>query len=153
MQYGHIGVKLRDDRIRSMRSIFMGSPEFALPALEALTALSEVAGVVTQPDRPAWLERDPAGNDARPGSHGAIAGLAAGNHRCHSFWKDPPTGGAFASEVGVPESTRIVAPASSRRRSYPCRHPGGRCRNRNYIDENGSRIGYRPNPGAKKNFH
>jgi methionyl-tRNA formyltransferase len=57
MQYGHIGVKLRDDRIRSMRSIFMGSPEFALPALEALTALSEVAGVVTQPDRPAGRGR------------------------------------------------------------------------------------------------
>jgi methionyl-tRNA formyltransferase len=57
MQYGHIGEKLRDDRIRSMRSIFMGSPDFALPALEALTALSEVAGVVTQPDRPAGRGR------------------------------------------------------------------------------------------------
>ncbi|MGB7537502.1 MAG: methionyl-tRNA formyltransferase, partial [Anaerolineales bacterium] len=35
----------------------MGSPEFALPALTALAALSEVAGVVTQPDRPAGRGR------------------------------------------------------------------------------------------------
>ncbi len=40
-----------------MRSIFMGSPEFALPALEALADLSEVTGVVTQPDRPAGRGR------------------------------------------------------------------------------------------------
>jgi methionyl-tRNA formyltransferase len=40
-----------------MRSIFMGSPEFALPALTALAELSEVAGVVTQPDRPAGRGR------------------------------------------------------------------------------------------------
>jgi methionyl-tRNA formyltransferase len=40
-----------------MRSIFMGSPEFALPALAALVTLSEVAGVVTQPDRPAGRGR------------------------------------------------------------------------------------------------
>ena len=41
-----------------MRSIFMGSPEFALPALSALADLSEVAGVVTQPDRPAGRGRN-----------------------------------------------------------------------------------------------
>jgi methionyl-tRNA formyltransferase len=42
-----------------MRSIFMGSPEFALPTLEALAGLTEVAGVVTQPDRPAGRGRRP----------------------------------------------------------------------------------------------
>jgi methionyl-tRNA formyltransferase len=35
------------------RVVFMGSPEFALPSLRALTANYEVVGVVTQPDRPA----------------------------------------------------------------------------------------------------
>ncbi|MBN1439557.1 MAG: methionyl-tRNA formyltransferase [Anaerolineales bacterium] len=40
-----------------MRSVFMGSPEYALPALEALAEMSEVAGVVTQPDRPAGRGR------------------------------------------------------------------------------------------------
>lgn len=36
-----------------MRVVFMGSPEFAVPALEALLAHHEVALVVTQPDKPA----------------------------------------------------------------------------------------------------
>lgn len=35
------------------RLIFMGTPQFALPSLEALLAAGEeVAAVVTQPDRP-----------------------------------------------------------------------------------------------------
>jgi methionyl-tRNA formyltransferase len=35
------------------RIIFMGSPDFAVPALRALASLYPVVGVVTQPDRPA----------------------------------------------------------------------------------------------------
>jgi methionyl-tRNA formyltransferase len=35
------------------RIVFMGSPEFAVPALEALAAHYRLVGVVTQPDRPA----------------------------------------------------------------------------------------------------
>ena len=35
------------------RTVFMGSPEFALPVLQALVELYPVVGVVTQPDRPA----------------------------------------------------------------------------------------------------
>ncbi len=35
------------------RIVFMGSPEFALPALRALAEQYQVVGVVTQPDRPA----------------------------------------------------------------------------------------------------
>ena len=37
--------------------VFMGSPEFALPSLRALTDIAEVVGVVTQPDRPAGRGR------------------------------------------------------------------------------------------------
>jgi methionyl-tRNA formyltransferase len=37
----------------SFRSVFFGTPAIAVPALEALTQVSEVVGVVTQPDRPA----------------------------------------------------------------------------------------------------
>ncbi|HET7055744.1 MAG TPA: formyltransferase family protein, partial [Thermomicrobiales bacterium] len=39
--------------------VFMGTPGFAVPSLEALAALSDVelAGVVTQPDRPAGRGR------------------------------------------------------------------------------------------------
>ena len=39
--------------INSPRIIFMGSPDFAVPALEALSAHYQLVGVVTQPDRPA----------------------------------------------------------------------------------------------------
>jgi methionyl-tRNA formyltransferase len=38
---------------RSMRAIFMGTPEIAVPALDALVGVAEVVGVVCQPDRPA----------------------------------------------------------------------------------------------------
>ncbi len=36
-----------------MRSLFFGTPSFAVPCLDALTEMSEVVGVVCQPDRPA----------------------------------------------------------------------------------------------------
>jgi len=36
-----------------MRIVFMGSPEFALPTLTAISEHYQVVGVVTQPDRPA----------------------------------------------------------------------------------------------------
>ncbi len=35
-----------------LRVVFMGSPEFAVPCLEALLAAEEVVAVVTQPDKP-----------------------------------------------------------------------------------------------------
>jgi methionyl-tRNA formyltransferase len=37
----------------SVRIVFMGSPEFARPSLQALATNFEVVGVVTQPDKPA----------------------------------------------------------------------------------------------------
>lgn len=39
------------------RLVFMGSPEFALPSLQALAERYPLAGVVTQPDRPAGRGR------------------------------------------------------------------------------------------------
>jgi methionyl-tRNA formyltransferase len=40
------------------RIVFMGTPEFAVPVLQALLETQEVVGVVTQPDRPAGRGRD-----------------------------------------------------------------------------------------------
>jgi methionyl-tRNA formyltransferase len=40
-----------------LRVAFAGTPEFALPALEALLKLHEVVGVLTQPDRPSGRGR------------------------------------------------------------------------------------------------
>ena len=41
------------------RIVFMGSPDFALPTLQALHEHYQVVGVVTQPDRPAGRGRQP----------------------------------------------------------------------------------------------
>ena len=38
--------------MRRLRTIFMGTPDFAVPCLVRLNNISEVAGVVTQPDKP-----------------------------------------------------------------------------------------------------
>lgn len=35
-----------------MKIVFMGTPEFAVPTLEALIEKHDVAAVVTQPDKP-----------------------------------------------------------------------------------------------------
>src|SRR5690606_8786187 len=40
------------------RVVFMGSPEFALPTLQALVEHYQVVGVVTQPDRPSGRGRN-----------------------------------------------------------------------------------------------
>lgn len=37
---------------RPLRSVFMGTPDFAVPSLRALAAATTVVGVVSQPDRP-----------------------------------------------------------------------------------------------------
>ncbi len=42
-----------DCRPRTARVLFMGTPDFALPSLKALSEEFEVQGVVSQPDRPA----------------------------------------------------------------------------------------------------
>lgn len=41
----------------TVRTVFMGSPEFALPSLSRLAEICEVVGVVTQPDKPAGRGR------------------------------------------------------------------------------------------------
>jgi methionyl-tRNA formyltransferase len=40
-----------------LRAVFAGTPQFALPALQGLAAHCDVAGVLTQPDRPAGRGR------------------------------------------------------------------------------------------------
>jgi len=46
-----------DQRENDLRVVFMGSPRFAVPALEAVQRRYRVVGVVTQPDRPAGRGR------------------------------------------------------------------------------------------------
>jgi methionyl-tRNA formyltransferase len=42
-----------------MQLVFMGSPQFAVPILEALVASFDVVGIITQPDRPGGRGRKP----------------------------------------------------------------------------------------------
>jgi methionyl-tRNA formyltransferase len=58
MQYAWKKRNINNDRIATMRSVFMGSPEFALPVLESLKNQTQIVGVVTQPDRPAGRGRE-----------------------------------------------------------------------------------------------
>ena len=58
MQYAKEKQIINNDRIATMRSVFMGSPEFALPTLESLKNQTQIVGVVTQPDRPAGRGRE-----------------------------------------------------------------------------------------------
>jgi methionyl-tRNA formyltransferase len=58
MQYAREKRNINNDRIATMRSVFMGSPEFALPVLESLKNQTQIVGVVTQPDRPAGRGRE-----------------------------------------------------------------------------------------------
>ena len=46
------------DNTRSTRIIFMGSPDFSLPVLQALSNAYDVVGVVTQPDRASGRGRE-----------------------------------------------------------------------------------------------
>ena len=38
--------------MKRLRTFFMGTPDFAVPCLARLAKISEVVGVVTQPDKP-----------------------------------------------------------------------------------------------------
>jgi methionyl-tRNA formyltransferase len=49
----------------TLRIVFMGSPDFALPTLKALESQFNVVGVVTQPDRPAGRGRKPQAPDVK----------------------------------------------------------------------------------------
>lgn len=50
-------IQAEDRRSANARLAFMGTPEFAVPILEALAAEYPLVGVVTQPDRPAGRGR------------------------------------------------------------------------------------------------
>ena len=41
---------------KRVRAVFMGTPDFAVPSLEAAHELCEIVAVYTQPDRPVGRE-------------------------------------------------------------------------------------------------
>ncbi|MCL4189234.1 MAG: methionyl-tRNA formyltransferase [Rhodobacteraceae bacterium] len=91
-----------------MRLVFMGSPGFALPALEALAARHEIAAVYTQPPRPAGRGQQP-----RPcpvAARAAALGLAV--HAPASL-REPAVQAAFAghgAEAAVVAAYGLILP-------------------------------------------
>ena len=85
-----------------MRVAFAGTPEFALPVLEALCAHHEVVGVLTQPDRPKGRGRKLASGAVK------VAALSRGLPLAQ-----PPTlrspAGRVALEAWAPEVLVVVA--------------------------------------------
>jgi len=76
-----------------MRLIFMGTPEFAAPTLEALVAAGhEIAAVYSQPPRPAGRGKRP-----RPGAVHARADALGLPVRTPASLKDPAEQAAFAA--------------------------------------------------------
>ena len=60
-----------------MRIVFMGTPEFAVPSLEALIGAGyEVVGAVTQPDRPVGRRASSRPRRSRS-AHSSMASRAA----------------------------------------------------------------------------
>ena len=91
-----------------MRVVFMGTPAFAVPSLEALdNSDHEVVGVVTQPDRPKGrgqavvpcpvketgvgkrVARKSTREDQKPGIPAATLRLETGRHCRDGVWPDP----------------------------------------------------------------
>ncbi len=105
-----------------MKIVYMGTPDFAVPSLEALVrAGHNVACVVTQPDavrdRGKKVKFSPVKEKAvelglpsfaackssgRCGVSAADAGTRTGSHRRSGLWTDPAEGDPGSSEIWMP---------------------------------------------------
>jgi methionyl-tRNA formyltransferase len=91
-----------------MRVVFMGTPAFAVPALEAAAAAHAVACVYTQPPRPAGR-----GKAARPGPVAARAAALGLPLRQPARLRDPAEQAAFAglgADVAVVVAYGLILP-------------------------------------------
>ena len=77
-----------------MKIVFMGTPAFSVPALDALTARHDVVAVYTQPPRPAGRGQAP-----RPSPVEARARLLGLPVRAPLSLRDPAAQAAFAAEA------------------------------------------------------
>ena len=151
-----------------MRLAFMGSPDFAVPALRALhDAGHQIAAVYCQPPRPAGRGQavraarctsrgcaGPAGAHAGAAAPGpcraaGIRGSGAGCGGGRRLRPDPAAGDAGGAEARLPQHPRQPAAALARRRADPRRGAGRRQRNRHHHHADGRRPGHRPDAAAR----
>jgi len=91
-----------------MRVVFMGSPAFAVPALEAVAAAHEVAAVYAQPPRPAGRGQRP-----RPSAVQARAEALGLSVRTPARLRDPQAQAEFAAlgaDVAVVAAYGLILP-------------------------------------------
>ena len=150
-----------------MRIIFMGTPEFSVPVLDALVAAGhEIAAVYTQPPRPAGrgkkdrpqavhLRALELGLPVRypvslrnPQAHAEFADLNA-DIAVVVLRVDPAAGGAGCPASGVPEYPRLTSSTLAGCGPDPPRDHGGGCADRRLHHADGGGVGYRPGPAAR----
>ena len=81
-----------------MRVLFYGTPEFALPTLEAVLARHEVVGIITQPDKPAGRGQRLTAPPVKQRAASGVAVLQPARLRDPEW---PQRLGAFAADVAV----------------------------------------------------
>ena len=144
------------------RLIFAGTPDFAVPSLQALLdAGYAVEAVYTQPDRPAGRGRQlrasplkaraaAAGHPGIPARHPARCCRAGGTGRPGAGFAgggrlrpDPAAGGAGHPAPGLRQRPRLAAAALARRGADSLGAAGGRRRDRRQPHADGRRSRYR----------
>ena len=147
----------------------MGTPDFSVPALDALVAAGhEIAAVYTQPPRPAGRgqkDRPVAGRtpgprrwafrvrhpktlrDAR--GAGRLRGASGRRRRGRGLWADPAAARARRAAHGLPQHPRLAPAALARRGADPSRDPRGRRRDRRLHHADGGGARHRPGPPAR----
>ena len=108
--------------MQTLRIVFMGTPDFAVPCLQTLLeSPHSVVGVFTQPDKPQGrkmvLTPPPvkvragfsAGEDERPGYFGAVKEFGAGFDRGGGIRAHFAPGGIGIAQVWLYQCARLAA--------------------------------------------
>ena len=152
-----------------MRLAFMGSPDFAVPALRALHAAGhEIAAVYCQPPRPAGRGhavrpcpvhaaaealglpvRTPARLRRDAAEHAAFAALDLDAAVVAAYGLILPAADAGRAAARLPEHPCQPAAALARRGADPGRDPGRRRRDRHHHHADGRGAGHRPDAAAR----
>ena len=151
-----------------MRLAFMGSPDFAVPALRALHAAGhEIAAVYCQPPKPAGRGyalrpcpvqveaerlglpvRTPARLRGDAGGAGGVRRARAGCGGGGGVRADPAAGDAGCAAARLSEHPRQPAAALARRRADPGGGAGRRRRDRRHHHADGRRARHRADAAA-----
>ncbi len=151
-----------------MRLAFMGSPDFAVPALRALHAAGHtIAAVYCQRPKPAGrgyalrpcpvqveaerlglAVRTPARLARRCRGAGGVRGARVGCGGGGGVWADPAAGDAGCAAARLPEYPRQPAAALARRRADPGGGAGRRRRDRRHHHADGRRARHRADAAA-----